>query len=824
MDSAKENIAKYAAGNQEDNFCRLCFVKAFKLRNVFPYGDDPNNELFRQIASLALVRLSPTEEPDCCVCSRCVSMLEEFNRWQQQTVEYNRLLVEARGQKGPVPSGTNKEEDIELLVELNQPKLELEQESEEKDDVDPFLAEIDNETETSEQDTSKRPQRKAVRPARFSSGASPPQKRTRGRKSAKQEKEDEEPAIVATPLTVKINKGRKAAKVKPPESEPEFEEDAVDSDASFKPSPPNRRRSKTPGSSNKPNAAKRRKIPKSQDDSLDHGASTSVHSATDFKVYNAGHGSVNISFRDFRYFKFRFYRSRTAGEIHYGWQCVEDDCNAQIYTRSTVKGSIFWKDRFMNHNHPGESYEKLVAVKIESLTEEERNQYSEDIPEREVLVVGRKRHCYTLEKLPSGEEILLYGGHKHHLLVEKADGTRVFGCIVTACRAIVFYPRPESGLKVRLYSGSTIAPEESFDNTYRKTQQVIRYQDHYYVYSGRKLEGKCTIWHCYLRKQHNCPTFIYVAGGDLVVATRQQVKFAHSHGAGEYKLDEGLMIVEGRKGNLPVESVEYDIAKNALGSDFIIFEGVRYKVMNTKVDGTKACRCLEEHCGAYIYMTPGGMIVKFSNVNEHTHPVPDKSKPIEDFDYVIETRVVERRAPVLKWHKNYEYKRQSRQESKTLYYRCVEHTNGCPASFSTSDDFSSVREAPEQHSHAPVKRELERHRDLLEDEGSTDFKMDLNGDGSEVIKYKEARYCHFYNHKYGWRVWRCFQSCRCRATLYQNRADGRVFDADRFEHHHDGQRRFVDVDDDDGEAAKAAMKEKKRSYSDSDSRDSADWF
>lgn len=390
---------------------------------MFPYGDDPNNELFRQIASLALVRLNPAEEPDCCVCSRCVSMLEEFSKWQQQSVEFNRLLNEARGRKVSAPENMDKEDDIELLVELNRPKLEK-RDSETEDDVDPFYASIDNGSEASDQDTNKRPQRRSIRPARFLSGESPPQKRTRGgRKSAKQVKEDVEPAIVETPLTVKINKSRKVAKVKPMESEPEFEEDAVDSDDSFEPSPPNRRRSKTPRKLTKSSTAKRQKISKGQDDSLDQGGSSKVHSATDFKVYNAGHGTVNISFRNFRYFKYRHYRSRTLGEIHYGWQCIEHDCNAQIFTRSTIKGSIFWKDRFMNHSHqPGESYEKLVAVKIESMTEKEQKQYSEDFPEREVLHTGRRRHCYSLEKLPSGEEILLYGDHKHHLLVEQVRG------------------------------------------------------------------------------------------------------------------------------------------------------------------------------------------------------------------------------------------------------------------------------------------------------------------------------------------------------------------------------------------------------------------
>lgn len=387
---------------------------------MFPYGDDPNSELFRKITSLALVKLNPADEPDCCVCSRCVALLEEFSKWQEQTVEYNLLLVEARGGKTKAPE----KEDIELLVELNQPKLEK-QDSE--DDVDPFLAAIDSDS-GSEHDTNKRPQRRSVRPARFSSGASPPKRGTKGRKAAKQVKdelEEDETTIVATPLTVKINKGRKATKVVPSESELEFEEDAVDSDASFKPSPPNRRRSKPAGTAlNKSSSAKRRKIKKGQDDSLHHGGSLTVHNATDFQVFNAGHGTVNISFRGFRYFKYRHYRSRSAGEVHYGWQCIEHDCSAQIYTRSVIKGSIFWKNRFMKHNHSEENYEKLVAVKIGSMAAEEQHQYSEDLPEREVLQAGRRRHCYSLEKLPSGEEILLYGDHKHHQLVEKVSDLR----------------------------------------------------------------------------------------------------------------------------------------------------------------------------------------------------------------------------------------------------------------------------------------------------------------------------------------------------------------------------------------------------------------
>lgn len=98
------NIQKYAAGGQEDNYCRLCFVKAFKLRCVFPYGENPDNDLFRNISELALVKLNSTREPDSCVCSRCVSIIEDFKKFRRQCKLYNSLLLEAQNQLAIVSS------------------------------------------------------------------------------------------------------------------------------------------------------------------------------------------------------------------------------------------------------------------------------------------------------------------------------------------------------------------------------------------------------------------------------------------------------------------------------------------------------------------------------------------------------------------------------------------------------------------------------------------------------------------------------------------------------------------------------------------------
>lgn len=797
MEAAKENILKYASGNQEDNYCRLCFVKAFKLRNVFPYGDNPNNELFRKIFDLAMVRLNHLVEPDCCICSRCVTSLEEFEKFQRQCEEYNRLLLEARGQLAPQQDSKKPAKNFVAVSIPNADNDALtkkgpnkRKKNETDDDVDPFEAfrqQDDNVSETESEHTRK-PVRSSRRTANYTS-------RKRGQRALRRPKDESE-----------SNDG-----------DGDWKQESDDSDDSFKPTRSRSRKSKIDDFA----ATTKKRTRRSKEEMLqarqsgtecDRRKRRKIHSSSDFTVYDAGHGSINIVSRGFRYFKYRYYK--TGSEVRYGWQCIERDCAAQITTSSKTKGIIFWRENFQNHDHPVDNLEELVAAKMEDA--EQGAGGEEEANEAEVLSSGRGRHNYSLVKLGSGEEVLVYGDHRHRLLIKRADDTKIYGCTVSSCRALIYFSKDN---EMKIYSGSCTTAEEAAERSYRKSHKILAFEGHYYAFSGRKLENKCLVWHCYLRKSHSCPTIIYATEEDEVIGTKHQIKLPHSHDTEAYKLEEGVMVVEGQKGYLPVESSNYHVAKNQIGTDFIIFEGLRYSIINTKVDGTRACRCLEtDTCGAYIYLIPNGTVVKFSSGNEHSHPLPEQEKSIHEFDYVIETEHVEKGGQLFKWHKGFEYKRVCRRDNFTLYYRCSEKRKGCLAAFTCNNDFSLVRENPEPHCHEMPQVEQERRKTLLEVEGTKEYTMEVNGDGHDVLNYRDNRYCHFYNHKDGWRVWRCFSSCRCRATLFQSLPDGSVIDVEKFQHKHSGSKNREEDEE------KVAVKEDQRNFSDSDSRESADWF
>lgn len=138
--------------------------------------------------------------------------------------------------------------------------------------------------------------------------------------------------------------------------------------------------------------------------------------STDFIVYNAGDGSINIMAGGYRYYKYRYYK--TGSEVRYGWQCIEQECPSQLYTSSFTKHKIYWRDRFYEHNHPSDNVEDLMSTKVEETAQEVEE---EDFGDYELLTSGRGRHTYKLMKFPNGREILIYGDHRHRLLVERVS-------------------------------------------------------------------------------------------------------------------------------------------------------------------------------------------------------------------------------------------------------------------------------------------------------------------------------------------------------------------------------------------------------------------
>ncbi|XP_062540266.1 uncharacterized protein LOC134208254 [Armigeres subalbatus] len=796
MDTARENIVKYAAGSQEDNFCRLCFVKAFKLRNVFPYGDDPDNDLYRKICNLALVKLESKLEPDCCICSRCLTYLEDFSKFQQQCVEYNRLLYQTRGQGEPpsLPEATANAPQLQTVSSsISLPTSTGARRGRRKKDVDPFESSQDLDSTGVGRSVTKR---KIKPPKRYS------------------------------PIKDKKSTERKPIKSKAKQdSESSFEEDASDSADDYIPLAKRKlnasRSSRTSAPTTTPKRSRRGKvmnIDQSTPEAID-GKPAKVLTSTNFIVYNAGHGSINIMAGGYRYYKYRMYRS--GKEVRYGWQCIESDCPSQLYTSSFTTGIIYWRDRYFEHNHPSDNVEQLMDTKEEDMTQDE---YDEEMSnEYEVISSGRGRHTYKLLKFSTGREIMLYADHRHRLLTERPDGIKIFGCTTASCQTIIYISKDN---EMRVYCGSFTSTEEAADQAYRKTSKILRFEGHYFIYSGRKLEDRnCTSWFCVMRRTTECQTVIYCTKDDTIITLRNQIKYAHNHPPDAFKLKEGMRAVEVKKASLPLESTNYHIAKNTQRTDFLIFEGIRYCIVSTRVDGSKTCRCLEtDNCAGYVFLLPNGTVVKYNNFNEHSHPMPDPPKSIYEFDYIIETLDVSKSSEdnaLHRWYKDYEYMQSTKKDPGFLYYRCVERSTGCTAAFITNEDFSNIRETIEQHTHPSPKIEKQQRKTMIAIEGNKNFRMTANSEGHEIMKYQGNRYCHFYNHKEGWRVWRCFGAPRCRSTLFQDRSSGKVNDVERIAHVHTNS--WIQREEPNGDVDDNIAKDENPEEG-SDSHDSEDWI
>lgn len=132
-----------------------------------------------------------------------------------------------------------------------------------------------------------------------------------------------------------------------------------------------------------------------------------MSNSSDFKLYNGGHGTINIVFNNYRYVKFRYYK--LSSEIRFGWHCVERNCEAQIYTRSSAENKIFWRESHQ-HNHEPNSLDDYSATKLEGLKAIDPD------ADQEVISSGRGRYNYSMVRLASGEVVLVYGDHQHRLL------------------------------------------------------------------------------------------------------------------------------------------------------------------------------------------------------------------------------------------------------------------------------------------------------------------------------------------------------------------------------------------------------------------------
>ncbi|XP_055613786.1 uncharacterized protein LOC129760209 [Uranotaenia lowii] len=777
MEVPKETILKYAAGNQEDNFCRLCFMKSFKLRNVFPFGCDPDGELYRKIRDLALIQLDFATEPNCCVCFRCITRLEEFRQFQNQCDANNNALFEALGKSTRLVAQEKQPEEKKTTVLikttpglLKTPKVLLQK----INDIDPFKDSepVTPKTPTKAEENTRRSKRQSALQHKFIKTTQEQSGEIVDRSHIIEQikiepvyaaSSDEESELFANEITSSS------------ESEPEFKRKRK----VFRST-----KSKTPTDSGVPpkKRTSRSRLNVSAETDLDESCEQ-TGSSTEYRLYNCGHGGVNVSFRGNRYLKFRMHKKADDQPRIY-WRCIEENCRAQVYTENANWGTVYWQEKTNKHNHSTDiDVDGMVDALVNS-QDQDGLQNAED-EKLEVLASGKKYYKYSILKLPNGDDIFVYGGHRHLLLTEKANGMKLYGCTVKTCRAVIYYRNVNDW---NIYSGSGNMAKEPV--TYRKCHKIMSFENHYYYYSGNrfKYQKAALQWYCYLRKSHKCKASITTTEQEVVLSNNNQMrKRPHNHSKDAYNLDEMQNIIIGQEAIPPIESSEYHVAKNVYGFDFIIFEGLRYTIASSRTNGIKFCRCVEAvECKSTIFLHPNGVIVKYMSDNDHSHQLPTEPLDIGASDYVLQTPAEERIGKMFWWHNGFKYRRQYGSDDNRVRYRCVERFEGCTASF-TSDAFGNLlRDNTTIHNHRQPHDDKERLRAQFESEGTADYQLEkCPVDGWDVITYGEGRYCHFYNHRDGWRVWRCFAGPSCRSTLFQDPADGRVFNPEEFLHHHD---------------------------------------
>ncbi|XP_055586370.1 uncharacterized protein LOC129739022 [Uranotaenia lowii] len=179
----------------------------------------------------------------------------------------------------------------------------------------------------------------------------------------------------------------------------------------------------------------------------------------------------------------------------------------------------------------------------------------------------------------------------------------------------------------------------------KRTRKILLYEEHAYQLLSSRPRCDSITWGCIFRKSRDCKATIGTkASGQILGNLIPQ----HNHLAEpfENKKPKAVLINAFRDvENIYLEE-PYEIMKNRLGGDVLMYTGDRYSYSHSRKDGCRIWKCTTHRgCMVNIYLLPDGRIYKLENASHTDEKIqlrrslpPDQQLSLSDLSGNIEER------------------------------------------------------------------------------------------------------------------------------------------------------------------------------------------
>ncbi|XP_062535402.1 uncharacterized protein LOC134204616 isoform X2 [Armigeres subalbatus] len=238
----------------------------------------------------------------------------------------------------------------------------------------------------------------------------------------------------------------------------------------------------------------------------------------------------------------------------------------------------------------------------------------------------------------------------------------------------------------------------------KRTRKILLHEGHTYQLLSSRPKCDSITWGCFWRKTKGCRGTLGTRVNGMILGN---VIPQHNHPAqpvDRTKQRKAIVIHAFREVENVYLNEPYEIVKNRIGGDMLVYNGDRYPYSHSRKDGCRIWKCNSHRkCTVSIYLCPDGRIFKQANSRHSDDKIIQKR--IRQYDDEVDVTISDASATIEEIYPNPE---------GTFNYKIVKNTN---------------------------KR--------------------------NVLIYEGDRYSYYYKKTNGWIVWRCTVSKGCVAMIYQ---------------------------------------------------------
>ncbi|XP_021712985.1 uncharacterized protein LOC110673995 [Aedes aegypti] len=239
----------------------------------------------------------------------------------------------------------------------------------------------------------------------------------------------------------------------------------------------------------------------------------------------------------------------------------------------------------------------------------------------------------------------------------------------------------------------------------KRTRKVLIHDGHTYQLLSSRPKCDSITWGCIWRKTKGCRGTLGTKASGLIIGN---VIPQHNHPVqpvDRMKQRKSIVMHAFREVENVYLNEPYEIIKNRIGGDMLVYNGDRYPYSHSRKDGCRIWKCSSHRkCTVSIYLCPDGRIFKLAN-SQHS-----------------EEKILQKR-------------------SRT--------SDGGGKDSAISDASANIEEI------------------YPNPKGNFNYKIVKNANKRNVLIYEGDRYTFYYKKPNGWVVWRCTMAKGCMAMIYQ---------------------------------------------------------